>query len=371
MAFRFQPGEDFNAAVPRLLSEQIADARAVLSAPENPVKAVHEARKCIKRARGLLRLVKPNIRAQHYKKHNTALRDIARGLSLQRDRDVMREMLEALGEAASGNAASGNKVGSACKKAMKALQLDPAVPSVEAEQHEKPGATSQKAAKSGPDKASPSANSAGGGSDEAAPEQQKFKVLAKKAISALKKAEADVARMQLPGGSVPENVLDGLTAAYKAGRRMRRKAFAGPEEEPIHDWRKDVQAHWRQMALMSAAWPDFFNARIALARQLSDTLGKDHDLSVLRDAIRDLPARRLSRGERKVLIEAIRKTQDGLRKSARADGAILYAEPAKALARQVQRYWLVAETSGNATGSEGSVAKRKRRRRLETFATLH
>jgi hypothetical protein len=61
---------------------------------------------------------------------------------------------------------------------------------------------------------------------------------------------------------------DGLEKVYRKARRAFAVAYAEPDDEAFHEWRKAVQQHWRHMALIANAWPDAMKAREALAREL-------------------------------------------------------------------------------------------------------
>src|SRR5690348_16444807 len=67
---------------------------------------IHGARKQLKRARATLRLMRPAIENDQYRRENTVARDAARPLSMARDNEVMSEaldgLLERFGPAASG-----------------------------------------------------------------------------------------------------------------------------------------------------------------------------------------------------------------------------------------------------------------------------
>ena len=71
---------------------------------------VHGARKQLKRARATLRLLRPALDDDQYRRENTVARDAARPLSKARDNEVVSDALEGLLERF-GPAASGVQVG--------------------------------------------------------------------------------------------------------------------------------------------------------------------------------------------------------------------------------------------------------------------
>src|SRR4051812_6393354 len=94
--YRFGRGENPREAVRRILSEQLNRALEVLSRPGDTLEeAVHEARRCIKRTRSVLRLVRFAI-PETYARENRRLRDVGRSLSALRDSHALVETLQDL-----------------------------------------------------------------------------------------------------------------------------------------------------------------------------------------------------------------------------------------------------------------------------------
>src|SRR5262249_47698860 len=85
MAFRFKIDEPIEKGFRRVGAEQIEKARRQLSANADPAAEVHEARKCMKRARALLRLGRNGLGETVYRAENAQLRSIAQSLSGARD----------------------------------------------------------------------------------------------------------------------------------------------------------------------------------------------------------------------------------------------------------------------------------------------
>ena len=85
----------------------------------------------------------------------------------------------------------------------------------------------------------------------------------------------------LPKGCGIDDVLVSLGQSYKRGRRLLRRAYADPGEETFHDLRKLVQLHWRHCQIVSRAWPEELELRVAAAREISAILGEENDLADL------------------------------------------------------------------------------------------
>lgn len=97
MAYRLSLlSDDLATELRRCAREQLDDAAGELrgTAGADPVTAIHEARKDLKKARSLLRLARPCLPADAYRGENARLRDIARALAGTRDADVLAQTAE-------------------------------------------------------------------------------------------------------------------------------------------------------------------------------------------------------------------------------------------------------------------------------------
>jgi hypothetical protein len=292
MAYRFKLVEPFEEGCKRIAREQIERAQCQLKETADPIIAVHETRKSLKRLRALLRLIRPSLGESAFHEENAQLREIARILSGARDRHVLLETVAKL-EAASARKGFGQAV----REALNATNGEQS-PIVE-------GAAM------------------------------------KQAHGRLAEAKRRFARLQL-GGHGFEIVGPGLEASYRKARRAFHAAYVELTDEAFHEWRKGTQQHWRHMILLSRAWPGCLDARVSEARRLSQVLGDDHDLALLMAFVRSEPAARIG-AERASLIEKLaRQRQQELRSIAQPTGLRLFAEGAKALHRRIAAYWEAA-----------------------------
>ena len=87
-------------SVQRVRREQLEAAAEGLEHghDDDPVEAVHDARKRIKKTRALLRLARPGMKNKAYRRRNRALRDTGRAMSGARDADVVAETVDLLAE---------------------------------------------------------------------------------------------------------------------------------------------------------------------------------------------------------------------------------------------------------------------------------
>src|SRR5262249_36409668 len=80
--------------------KQMDEALEYLTEPHrgSQDEAVHEARKCFKKIRAVLRLVKPAIARKDYRRENVCFRDAGRPLTEVRDAKILVETLDKLAE---------------------------------------------------------------------------------------------------------------------------------------------------------------------------------------------------------------------------------------------------------------------------------
>src|SRR5882724_8492095 len=98
MTYRFQSNETIPAAVQRIAAELLDEALEHTNAKIKLDVAVHDTRVCFKKMRGLLRLVRPELVEEEYKRENVFYRDLNRQLSSLRDADALSESLAKLKE---------------------------------------------------------------------------------------------------------------------------------------------------------------------------------------------------------------------------------------------------------------------------------
>lgn len=295
MAYRLSFEDDVASGVRACAREQLAGAVARLErADEDPVTAVHEARKHLKKTRALLRLARPALGKRAYRAENDALRDAAMALSGTRDADVLVQTVERLAEHAAGR-----------------------LPADVFEQL----------------RAALAAEAAGGGGDGAAVP------VFESVIEALRAAELRVESWPLEGAGW-DDVLEGLARAYARGRGAFAIARAEPTPESLHAWRKRAKDLWYHQRLLAPAWLAVLHAQAEEAHLLSELLGDDHDLAVLAERLADdapplPPAVDAQRPELRALVA---HRSEELRAAATRLGRRVYAEKPKAFSKRLERY---------------------------------
>jgi CHAD domain-containing protein len=308
MAYRLSIADDVPSSVRAVAREQLADAVERLErAGEDPVTAVHEARKHLKKTRALLRLARPALGNDAYRRENDALREAARALSGRRDADVLVATASALAEHAAGR-----------------LPAD-----VFAQLHEALAA-----------EASEGRDGAGGGPELTA------------VLEALRAAGRRVDAWPLHDANW-ETPVAGLTRAYARGRKAFAVARATPTPELLHDWRKRAKDLWYHQRLLKPVWPPVLGAQADEAHALTELLGDDHDLAALAARlVAPAPLPPAVDAERGMLLALAEHRGGELRAAATQLGLRVYAEKPSAFSRRLARYVHVAvEEQRGAAGS--------------------
>jgi CHAD domain-containing protein len=292
MTYRFKLQEPIAEGVRRIGLEQIDMAAAKLASKDDVPAAIHDARRCLKRLRALLRVIRPGLAEAVYRREMERLVDIGRQLSGARDLFVMQQTLDKL-ESRFGVLPEGGT-----ERLRKLL----------ARGH---------------------GHSRRSGSDGR-----------RQALLRLGQARR-LFTGRAASGIELEHVVDGLELAYRKARKAFRAAYGEPSDESFHAWRKRVQLHWRHMALLSRCWPEALSARAAEAKELSQLLGEDHDYAVLR-AFCGEQATLLEPGDVVALTAHCQTCQGELRAEARPRGDRLFAERPGDLKERVTLYWTSA-----------------------------
>jgi CHAD domain-containing protein len=132
---------------------------------------------------------------------------------------------------------------------------------------------------------------------------------------------------------------DGLQRVYARGRKALRAARANCTTECLHEWRKQTKYLLYQLELLQPIAPHPIQEMARRAHRLSNRLGDDHDLTVLRQkAFAHQDAFR-ARGELDALLDAIAHRQSRLRKKAFKIGAKLYDSKPGRFRKRLDSYW--------------------------------
>jgi len=296
MAYRWKRSETVEGAVHRIAHEQIdATVREARDPRLDRDETVHQVRKRCKKLRSLLRLVRACLEPSGtYAAENAAIRDAARRLSGLRDAAVLPATLEALrahyADAIEDDAFEGLRRSLADRR-QRLRETD-------------------------------------GEGDRRLEE----------VLGRLTAVRDRVASWQLSADGF-DAVEGGLAKTYRRARKAMAAAYRDPTAERFHEWRKRVKIHGHHVCLLRSVWKDAMKARRRSLDALSELLGSDHDLSVLR-------ATPFGEGDEPKALELLLglavQRQVEFRRRAWTLGARLFAEQPAAWVGRSRRYWEVS-----------------------------
>lgn len=292
MAYRFKLNKSLADGVRRVALEQIDMAMAEVAAAARDHRAVHHSRKCMKRLRALLTLVEPALSHRAFAREDRRFRDVGRALSGARDAQVMMETLAKL--EAHDPAIAGLRVTHTAKSWL---------------------GYQRRVAAQGLD-----SGTLAYVIDELQAAAQRFEAL------------------KIRGEAFAPVAL-GVQRTYAKAQAQMWAAYRRPSDCGFHDWRKHVQRHWRHMQLLAPAWPGLMDARVQVAAEVSELLGEDHDLAVLRALFVRDGALFGPGSEVRTIIATCEARQNAVRLAAVPRGQRLFAAPPKAFRRELETYW--------------------------------
>jgi CHAD domain-containing protein len=293
MAYRFGADEPVRGAILRCAREQLDRALRELSdgIDSDPAKAIHAARKAIKKERSLLRLARGAMPREQRQRENAALRQAARGLSAARDAEVMSASVSQLSERFAGQ--------------LPATTFDAIRDEFDARRSAHPG----------------------GGTDSD---------VAERASQALTAVQARVDDWQLRKGG-RRALESGLLRSYRRGRQALARARAGGEMDELHAWRKRVKDLWYQERLLAPVCGPAVRGHAKELDRLADLLGDDHDLALLRRALTRTHTHVAADLDSVVNLIDRRRTE--LQTEAIRIGERVYVETPKAFGRRMRGSW--------------------------------
>lgn len=294
LSYRLKTNEKLPPGIIRIAHEQIDDALSYLQSPENELdEAVHESRKCFKKVRGLLRLIRKEIGEEVYQRENVCFRDAGRRLSDLRDSAVNIKTLDDLRERD---------------------DLDIAPESLESMREALVifyHATRQRMV-----------------------EEEDGLAKAGDMIQA--------ARHRVVEWPVEDEmftaVSGGLKKVYKRGRNRLEDALEEPSIEAFHEWRKRVKYLWYNVRILRPIWPDLMKTLADEIHDLSDYLGDAHDLAMLQQLVIEQPALLSNEDERDTFVSYIKAQRASLHKDAYQQGKRIYVESPKSFVSRLEAY---------------------------------
>jgi CHAD domain-containing protein len=289
MSYRFQRKETVADAFRRVADEQFAALDAALRA--TPRADVHEARRRCKMLRALLRLFTAALDPPARRAADAGIAKIANALAPARDAEVRRQTFDALLRGAGPKART--------RFAPVRTVLD--------------------------------AEAADG--HHALPIRQREKVLA---MSAALRPRVIALRLDRHGWRA---LAPGLRRASRRGRRAMAEARHDPAPERWHDWRKLAKRLWYDLRLLRNVRPRKLATPIAQLERLTEHLGDEHDLIVLRQHIEAQTAAAMPAGLAKEFIAFIDRRRALHRRGAERLGRKVFSEKPADFVARLERSW--------------------------------
>ncbi len=277
-----------------MVLEEIDSATGLLgrSSKAKRDEAVHEARKSIKKIRGVLRLVRPEL-GRTYREENNRFREVGRQLSELRDAAAQLEMFDQLAEKFSGSIEHGSlrevRAGLLRHKREIEQRLDIA------------------------------------------------KVI-ERASATLNAARARTGKWPLTKEGF-DALAPGLQQTYRRGRKALRAARKSQDAVVFHDFRKRVKDHWYHVRLLESVWTEVMQAHEASLKELETWLGDDHNLVVLSEMLNDKPEEYGGKKVVELFLAAAVSHQKELREESISLGARVYGERPKRFVESIALLW--------------------------------
>ena len=294
MAYRLKRSESVPDGIRRIVTGEIDSAAEKLQhcGSKDRDEAIHEARKSLKKIRGALRLVQPELGGS-YREENERFRDIGRQLSDLRDAQAIREVFEALVR---------NDAGGLQKNGFDAIRRG-----LEFAKREK---------------------------------EQSIDVdrLIQSTLGFLHSARRRVSEWPLHNDGF-EAIAAGLKLTYRRGRRALAKAQRKPNPLTYHAFRKHVKDHWYHIRLLESLWTEAQRARESTLHELETWLGEDHNLVVLVQQIQNEPDRYGGQQNLSLFLSLAAQHQKELRANSMALGQRLYEEKPREFVRRMEKLW--------------------------------
>ena len=287
MPYRLERGEAVPGGIRRIVSEEADSAIKHLTntAARRREEAIHEARKSIKKIRGVLRLVRPDL-GRTYRDENRVLRDAGRRLSQIRDAEAVIEVFDDLVQRYRGDLQ---------KNSWAAIRRG-----LEGDKRE----TEKQA-----------------GVDS----------VLRQAATTLRRVGRDVKNWPLPQDGFVA-VKSGLRNSYRQGRKALALVQQHPAAENYHYFRKRVKDHWYHVRLLENLWTEEMKAREAGLKDLQTWLGDDHNLVVLREKLQGKP-------ETELFCALAGQYQTELRNKSVSLGLRLYEQKSNRFTKSMSHLW--------------------------------
>ena len=303
MSYRFTLEDSVNSNVHRIALEEIESALHLLSTAPLPERdhAVHEARKSVKKVRGLLRLVAGGL-GKIYRQENKRCRNIGRQLSTLRDAAALLEILDQLFPYKHPEALDSQSAGQATRAIRHAL------------------ASEKRSLEMGP---------------------HAQKIIDRSVL------ELSAALQRVPAWTLADEGFDaiapGLRRTYRRGRRALAKAVRHPTAQTYHGLRKRVKDHWYHVRLLADLSPEQMLGRTQQLKKLETYLGDDHNLAVLRVKLENQPEHYDSDQSMACFLPLLEQQQAQFRFDSLALASHLYQQKPSVFLAEMTQLWKASQ----------------------------
>jgi CHAD domain-containing protein len=137
-------------------------------------------------------------------------------------------------------------------------------------------------------------------------------------------------------------VAGGLAKTYDRASERMEAAYDQRTSEAFHEWRKRVKYHRYHVRLLQDVWPTVMKARRKQLHELSDLLGDDHDLAVLRQELLAEPERYGGEDEVATVCALLDRRRAELQADAHVLGRRCFAESTDRFVDRIDAYWRAA-----------------------------
>lgn len=141
-------------------------------------------------------------------------------------------------------------------------------------------------------------------------------------------AELEIARSEVMDWADhemdPDTLVAGFDKTYRRGRKAMRKCLDEDDSAIWHEWRKRAKYQRYQCKLLRPLWPGVINCWRDQLHQLTDLLGEDHDMVVLRELLYSRMSPELGESTISALEGLMSQRSAALRDKSRCLGAKLF-----------------------------------------------
>jgi CHAD domain-containing protein len=153
-------------------------------------------------------------------------------------------------------------------------------------------------------------------------------------------------------------IAKGLEDTFRRGRQGLRRVKKHPRPESYHDWRKRVKEHWYHTRLLENLRTEVMQAHENSLKQLESWLGTDHNLVVLSDCIIAEPRFYGEEHQIELVMKLIKTYQKDVRDKSVHLGERIYNERPRQFARRMKSLWQAWQEQRKDVAPAGSPQKK-------------